>query len=470
MNKTDRWHLLELAERYTDDQLSDDESRALDERLRTDAEARRIFAEALHQHAELKFDKALTRDLLAPVASPQPQLWRYLATAAAAACVAMLAGWFLFGKKQQTIATLVKARQCQWAGSTLPTLEGSRLPTGTLDLIEGLATLKFDSGAEVVMEAPATIEVLDAMNCQLKRGTIVADVPPSAKGFTIDTAKAKVVDWGTRFGVSAAEDGNYMVQVLEGRVDVNPKGSTEVKQLHKGQSVDHGWIKSRLNPEGTTDGEPNRWQPNTILDGGDGWQVISTAFGRGKDSYIQTSTKNTRDFGSDPFIRVKFSSGSPELNRKGYLAFDLSKFTGHKFTEAELVLTIEPSDLGFASVVPDSVFDVYGLTDETEDAWEENGLTWNHAPAHDPASDVKHLPIASKTKLLGRFEIAQGINRGTRAIRGEALRDFLNADTNGVVTFILCRETDETQRSGLVHAFATKENGGKNAPPLLRVK
>jgi hypothetical protein len=50
------------------------------------------------------------------------------------------------------------------------------------------------------------------------------------------------------------------------------------------------------------------------------------------------------------------------------------------------------------------------------------------------------------------------------------LRDFLNADTNGIVTFIVCRETDETQRSGLVHAFATKENGGKNAPPLLRVK
>ena len=83
---------------------------------------------------------------------------------------------------------------------------------------------------------------------------------------------------------------------------------------------------------------------------------------------------------------------------------------------------------------------------------------------------MKHLPDLTKVKLLGRFEIAQGVNRGTRTLRGEALRDFLNADSNGIVTFIVCRETDETQRSGLVHAFATKENRGKNAPPLLRVK
>lgn len=470
MNNSDRWHLLEQAERFADGQLSETEAATLDLRLREDADARRLFAEALHQHAELKFDKALTRDLLAPpAASAQPQLWRYAFTAAAAACIAMLAGWFLFGRSQQhTVATLVKAQQCQWAASSLPTIEGSRLPAGTLDLVEGLATLKFDSGAEVVMEAPATIEVLDPMNCQLKRGTVVADVPPSAKGFTIDTAKAKVVDWGTRFGVSAGDDGNYMVQVLEGRVDVNHKGTSEVKQLHKGQSMDHGWIKSRLNPE--TADEPNRWQPNVIVDGGDGWQVISTAFGRGKDSYIQTNGKSDRDFGSDPFFRVKLSSISPDLCRKGYLAFDLSKFAGQKFNDAELVLTIEPSDLGFASVVPDSVFDVFGLTDESEDLWDENSLQWNAAPAHDPSSEVKHLPDLTKAKLLGRFEIAQGVNRGTRTLHGEALRDFLNADSNGIVTFIVCRETDETQRSGLVHAFATKENRGKNAPPLLRVK
>jgi hypothetical protein len=381
----------------------------------------------------------------------------------------LLAGLLIVSKAKPTVATLTQAKQCQWAGSSLPTVEGARLSPGTLDLVEGLATVKFDSGAEIVLEAPATIEVLDAMNCRLKSGTVVADVPPSAHGFSIDTTKAKVVDWGTRFGLSTGDDGNYRVQVLEGRVDVSHKDTAEVKKLLKGQTDDHGWLKSRLNPDATADAEPNRWQPNLIMDGGDGWQIISTAFGHGKDSYIQSSSKPTRDFGSDPFFRVKFSSLQPELNRKGYLAFDLSKFAGRKFDEAELVLTIEPSDLGFASLVPDCTFALYGLTDESEDSWEENGINWQHAPAHDPGNELKHLPLPGKTVLLGRFTMAQGMNRGTRTLRGDALRDFLNTDTNGIVTFILCRETDEAQKGGLVHAFTTKESSGK-PPPMLRLK
>jgi hypothetical protein len=70
---------------------------------------------------------------------------------------------------------------------------------------------------------------------------------------------------------------------------------------------------------------------------------------------------------------------------------------------------------------------------------------------------------------LGHFEIAQGVNRGTRVLRGPALTEFLRKKTNGLATLIICRETDETARTGLVHAFATKESGN-NTPPLLRVR
>ena len=361
----------------------------------------------------------------------------------------------------------MKATQARWAGSTLPTAEGSQVGTGTLELTEGLATLHFESGAEVVMEAPATLEILDPMNCRLRRGTLVAHVPPEAKGFTVDTPQAKVVDFGTRFGVSAADDGKYTVQVLEGLVEVDHKGDNEVKKLHAGQSVDRGLLKSKLNPL-SQEREPNRWQPAAIRDEGDGWQVLSTAYGRGKDSYIQSSSKE-HNFGHDPFFRVKRTSLQPDLNRKGYVCFDITKFKGQKIEQAEFVLSIEPSDLGFATLVPDSTFAVYGLTDESEDDWDENGLTWHHAPAHDEHQPEKHLPVPSKTKLLGHFEIAQGVNRGTCTLRGPALVDFLRSDTNGLVTFIICRETDETAKNGLVHAFATKESGN-NTPPLLRIK
>jgi hypothetical protein len=362
---------------------------------------------------------------------------------------------------------VVKARGCKWAGSTLPTAEGSRVTPGTLELVEGIATVKFDSGAEVVMEAPATLELVDAMACRLVKGTLVADVPPSAIGFSVDTPNAKVVDYGTRFGVSAGEDGKYLVQVLEGLVEVSPKSTNEPKQLRAGEKVDTGVRASQLRPQQPGQ-EPPRWQPQTILDAGDGWRVLSTAYGRGKDAYIQSNPKS-RNFGDDAFFRVKHSTLAPELNRKGYVAFDLGKFAGTQIEDVEFVLSIEPSDLGFATLVPDSTFAVYGVTDESSDDWDEHGITWKDAPAHNPEQAERHLPDTSRAVLLGHFRVEQGVSRGTRTLRGQALLDFVKKDTNGMVTFIICRETDETTRDGLVHAFATKENGS-NVPPLLRVK
>jgi ferric-dicitrate binding protein FerR (iron transport regulator) len=476
MNDRDQWHLLELTERSLDGRLSDSERSELNSLLRGSDEARQLFARAMHQHAELRFDERLTRDLTQPLPAPvrtgfllTPRLLRIAAVVVLLGVAATAWMWSSSrGGRDQTIATVIKARQCKWAGSTLPTAEGSRVTAGTLELVEGIATVKFDSGAEVVMEAPATLELTHAMACKLVRGTLVADVPPSAIGFTVDTPDAKVVDYGTRFGVSTGEDGKYHVQVLEGLVEVSSRDAQEPKKLRAGESVDTGLRRSQLNPQ-THEQEPNRWQPTTILDAGDGWQIVSTAFGRGKDTYIQSNPKTTKVFGRDPFFRVKHSSHAPELNRKSYVAFDVNRFSDAILEDAELVLSIEPSDLGFATLVPDSTFAVYGLMDESEDAWAENEVTWNQAPAHDPAQEARHLPAPSKSVLLGKFEIPQGVSRGTRTLRGQALVDFLKKDTNGLVTFIICRETDETTRDGLVHAFATKENS-RNTPPLLRVK
>ncbi|WP_395717914.1 DNRLRE domain-containing protein [Prosthecobacter sp.] len=469
MKPADQFRLLELSERYADQKLNAGEISALEAELRDNAGARAFFAKALHQRAELAFDDSWHSQAAAETRpAAKPVWWRHVITAAVAACITFGLMW-LQSSRDGTVATLIRSQQCQWAGSSLPTVEGARLRPGMLDLIEGLAVLRFDSGAELVLEAPATVEVLDAMNCKLRRGTLVAEVPPEAKGFSIDTKDAKVIDWGTKFGLSADDDGKYMVRVLEGLVEVEDKGMPGSKKLEKGQGLDRGWSKSQLQPAVSDTPEPSRWQPATVIDSGNGWQAITTAFGRGRDSYIQASMKPTPEFGKHPFMRVKWTTRKPELNRKAYFAFDLSQFSGRQIEDAELVLTVEPSELGFASFVPDSTFALYGVIDEKEDAWSENDLSWLDAPAHDANQTEYNQPVAAKVRLLGRFEIAQGINRGTRALGGKALADFLATDTNQVATLILCRETDETADSGLVHAFATKENGTRSAP-MLRVK
>lgn len=469
MKAADQFRLQELCERYADQKLTPEEMSALEAELRDSAESRAYFASTLHLRAELRLEDAWQAPAADSTTVVKPVWWRHVVTAAAAACVTAAVVW-MFGGRDHSVATLVRARHCQWAGSSLPTVEGARLRPGMLDLIEGLAVLRFDSGAELVLEAPTTLEVIDAMNCKLRRGTLVAEVPPQAKGFSVGTQEAKVIDWGTKFGVSADDSGRYMVRVLEGLVEVDDKSKPQTQKLQKGQGVDHGWSQSQLHPSpGGEASEPSRWQPLTMTDDGSGWLGVTTAFGRGRDSYIQSKPGDTAAFGTHPFLRVKRSDGKAELNRKGYLAFDLSKFAARRIEDAELVLTIQPSELGFASFVPDSTFAVYGVTDETADDWKEEGLNWQHAPAHNPAQQERYLPDLTKARLLGRFEVAQGVSRGARRVRSRELLDFLNEDTNRVVTLIICRETNETADSGLVHAFATKENDARSAP-MLRVK
>jgi ferric-dicitrate binding protein FerR (iron transport regulator) len=474
-----RWNLLERCERARDGKLTPDEEAELDAILRDDPEMVALFARSLHLDAELRFDPRLVRDLAPqesdvipfPVRRKSPALVPALIFGAAA-CLMLGAMITAFSKPDvqpgpPTVATLIKATSCKWGGSTLPTAEGSRFVAGTLELVEGLATLKFDSGAEVVLEAPATLEIIDAMNCKLRRGTLVADVPHDAIGFTVDTKDAKVVDLGTRFGVSADDDGKYLVHVIEGLVEVGHKGESGMKKVTPEKALDRGMLKKQLNPQAADD-ETNRWQPNVIVSDSQGWQTISTNYGRGRDAFVQSS-KLPKNFGKEPFMRVKNTTLQADLIRKGYTAFDLGNFALPSIEDAELTLSIEPSDLGFATLVPDSSFRVYGLTDESGDHWEELGINWENAPAMETSESKRHLPDETKAVFLGSFEIPQGTSRGSRSIGGQALVDFLKSDTNGIVTFIICRDTDETARNGFVHAFSTRENRS-NTPPLLRIK
>lgn len=484
----------ELFNKACDARLSNEESQELESLLKDSPEARQELAELLAHNAILRREKETLRRLAEDDESQTPSkivsipqrnsLLGYVATAAFAAFVA---SWIwnvmspapgsqsaaplpVISLQPKEVATLTKTVQCKWGGSEVPTIEGARVTEGNLDLLEGLATLTFDSGAELVMEAPASLRIIDAMHCRLLHGTIMANVPESAKGFTVDTDETTVVDYGTRFGISASRDGKSMVNVLEGIVEVEHHKSQETKRLTTGGRVDYGgWTKDRIPQPGTenhADREPPRWNPLIVENAREGWHLLSTAFGKGRDTYIR-SDKNFPSPGSESFFRVKHTSHRTELDRKGYVAFDLSAFEGQSIDHAQFILHLEPSDLGFATIVPDSTFSVYGLSDETEDNWKEDSLTWNKAPAH-TAEYNAHLQ-QDKLTFLGQFIVEQGIQTGSRSIEGDALVAFLNGDTNGQVTFILTRETDEQTNGGLVHAFATKEHPS-NTPPLLRLK
>ena len=117
----------------------------------------------------------------------------------------------------ESFATLTRATDCVWDGPTSPE-PGDRLAAGGLSLREGTAEIRLASGVDLLVEAPASMELVDAGNSVLHTGRIVVRVPSTATGYAVDTPKVRVVDLGTEFGVDVQADGETVVQVFAGAV------------------------------------------------------------------------------------------------------------------------------------------------------------------------------------------------------------------------------------------------------------
>ena len=415
---TDSWPNDDRIQRSLDGLLSPEEYAALQENVIRDEALRTAYVEQMWLHSTLRTE----RDSLVSLFNQSPPLqmsaietlpmrrWPVaLWAAAAAACVTLLVTAWVFrhdAALPQPVATLVESDNCKWAGSDLPTAVHAQLGTGKLALVEGIATLKFTSGAIVTMEAPSTLEILTAMKCRLIEGTLTAEVPESAHGFTIDTPDIKVVDLGTRFGVTASSTGNSQVRVFEGEVEIDGLVDGHTKRLTEGKGLH---VSSGTTTQGQ---EPTLGQP--VKEEG-GWTAIPTSFGRGKDGYARRGDHRA-PLGAQPLIIVKHTNLPTGRNneRRAVITFDLSEVALSHIAEAQLVLDPEPSGFGFSSLVPDSRFAVYGLIDEALDAWDEQAMRWGSLPGctddgPDCAEYTQISRVLDSSRWLGRA--AHGASR-----------------------------------------------------------
>jgi hypothetical protein len=167
-----------------------------------DADLRAAYVDQLWLHSTLRSERESLIELLHDTPASETRIVRRwpmaVWAAAAAACVTLAASAMIFGKStvfHRPVATLVQAENCKWAGSDLPTAVNSRLGAGTLALVEGIATLEFKNGAKVTIEAPAKLQIFNAMHCRLIEGSLTAEVPEPAHGFTVDTQDLKWSTW-----------------------------------------------------------------------------------------------------------------------------------------------------------------------------------------------------------------------------------------------------------------------------------
>ena len=477
--------LQSLCESAIEGRLTHEEAARLDRLIVDDREARLYYVEYLHQHACLRWSVAepafFASPLMAGAAlakvpeSARGGWWRprrrwtlSLAGGMAAAAVLIFGVWLgtrsRGGQVPRPVAALSGTEACKWGSGSLPTETGSRLLAGRLRLVEGLARISFADGAEVTLEGPADFELVSSSRCILHAGRLVAKVPTQAIGFTVDTATAVIKDLGTEFGVNAREGLSADVHVFDGLVDVRHRSTGRVEHMRTGGSF-------RFAPADVSEFDalaepPAMERPNIWVESGAARLIqVSTATGRGKDTYVQPPAP-PKDVPKAVLLVKSTTPGSEAYNRKAYIGLDLMPVSGLQIVEAQFSLALAPTGMGFASEVPDATFAVYGLTDESQDDWIDRTILWEDAPANAAGGSALD---AAKVVLLGRFEVAQGVQSGTREISGSALVDFLNRDTNGLATLILVRETLGSGREDLVHGFGGRYHPHLS-PPTLKLK
>jgi ferric-dicitrate binding protein FerR (iron transport regulator) len=126
----------------------------------------------------------------------------------------------------ECVATLLFADNCEWAKRDR-LIEGERLPAGPLHLERGLAVLRFDGGAAVVLQGPAELDIESRGAARLANGRLTVRAPQEAAGFTLRTPANDVVDLGTEFAVVVERSGATELHVLEGEVAYGKPGMPE---------------------------------------------------------------------------------------------------------------------------------------------------------------------------------------------------------------------------------------------------
>jgi len=246
-----------LFNRLADGLGSEADERALAELLLNSPEARRAYREFMGLHSTLHWDyvAAVGPELPPSPAVPMPRIGR-LVTFGAGMLLASVAALALFLlrpiplaipeqtasqlkpdvlKESSIAALLVDGVGAEFTPGRGP--DGIRFGPGEYELVKGIVHLRFAQGADMVLAAPARIEVTDAQHTRLIQGKVRVVAPPTAKGFTIATKGTDYVDLGTEFGLRVDDtSGTSDLYVFEGQVDVTDLRSSAVQSVNAGQS------------------------------------------------------------------------------------------------------------------------------------------------------------------------------------------------------------------------------------------
>lgn len=256
MNNTDE-ELEALFNRIADGLASEADQQLLGDLLRSSPEARRAYRQfiALHSALQWNYVAAVSKERSSRLPPTAPfrgfrrkWLWAIVGGVVAASimAVAVLKTSYLSNPNptaaldsttSSPAALLVNESAAEFAMGRAP--NGTKLVPGEYELLKGMVHLRFELGAEMVLNGPAKFVVKDSQYVRLEYGAIRVIVPPAAKGFTVKTSDADYIDIGTEFGlrVDAGSNGSDLY-VFDGQVNIaEPKTGNVWSEVKEGNSM-----------------------------------------------------------------------------------------------------------------------------------------------------------------------------------------------------------------------------------------
>lgn len=229
-----------LTQQYMDGTLEGPGMARLNALLLQDPVSRRDFAEFLNmdsalaalaaggQYPEMPGEK-IPAASAPPAFRPASATFRWLAAAACLLVLGLSGTWWLTNQQDCAVVNSATGDGSLEPGVTLR-MESHVLRQGTLSLTTAL-------GARVVIEAPASFRFESPQRLRMVRGRLAADVPPSAKGFTVVTPTGEAIDLGTRFGVDVPDNAPAEIHVFEGEVIARSQGEDAKKSIRTGGAL-----------------------------------------------------------------------------------------------------------------------------------------------------------------------------------------------------------------------------------------
>lgn len=187
--------------------------------------------------------------------------------------------------------------------------------------------------------------------------------------------------------------------------------------------------------------------------------------GNGADAFAQGSNNFRTNYGDRDIIAAK----NFNFPQKSIVRIDRSAFADRTVDAARFEVEIATTNSG---LIEDWTYNVFGLNDgDPGEAWSENAVTYENLPAnagdfggaYDPEVPESGGIDHTQATFLGTFTTRRR-RRESVGMSTDALSDFINADTDGQLSFLITR-VDVAQN---VIGFASKENV-EFAPPRLYV-